>query len=508
MAKRKAQNIKKKKIDFLQSIKSMTKWITNPQRTEEQLVELIDKYKIKNYVVKRILSYNYGFPHIIKYFNTYMNNLYEFDSYDTRLLVKSLVYVMDINNRSNSKNFMFLKSSELRDEIKKTIKDLIKDYLSTVHKIECNRRDLDIYYKLFKTGVIKDEDLLEIDRLMNGDKPLIKSLSFINYSEAIQVQDPDENSEEILNIGEKKLDLKVVQFINEIKDLKDSTETCKTCKLFKKQMVVLDTNKKDLGDTDIIFVGLNPGSSDVESELPFTDVGGIQIRQIVNQLPRETTWTLFNAILCATQNKKEITALSSVDDIIRNCLPITGKIFENFSSKLYIPIGNEAKMIFGITDKITAASGKVYALKNDVNVIPLMSPNSITHNAKNKSIYEKSVKNIIEFITPTASKGKPNLKTKPTEITHRNLVEDEKGLLLLDVKRLEKNQLLMIYTDHAGEKKYIIKNYSFPILIRNKEWSECDMITDKIHESCQLSDYEKSMISKKCHQMLNQMVKI
>ena len=151
---RKTQNVKKKKIDYLGSLKSITKWITNPNRKDDQLIEMIEKYQIKNTVVKRILSYNYGFPHIIKYFNTYMNNLYEFDRYDTRLLIKSLVYVMDVNNRSNSRNFMFLKSATLKDDIKYTIKNLIKDYLSSVHNIECNRRDLNSYYRLFKLGVI------------------------------------------------------------------------------------------------------------------------------------------------------------------------------------------------------------------------------------------------------------------------------------------------------------------------------------------------------------------
>ena len=72
---RKTQNVKKKKIDYLGSLKSITKWITNQNRKDDQLVEMIEKYQIKNTVVKRILSYNYGFPHIIKYFNTYMNNL-------------------------------------------------------------------------------------------------------------------------------------------------------------------------------------------------------------------------------------------------------------------------------------------------------------------------------------------------------------------------------------------------------------------------------------------------
>ena len=41
---RKTQNVKKKKIDYLGSLKSITKWITNQNRKDDQLVEMIEKY--------------------------------------------------------------------------------------------------------------------------------------------------------------------------------------------------------------------------------------------------------------------------------------------------------------------------------------------------------------------------------------------------------------------------------------------------------------------------------
>ena len=503
---RKTQNVKKKKIDYLGSLKGITKWITNQNRKDDQLVEMIEKYQIKNTVVKRILSYNYGFPHIIKYFNTYMNNLYEFDRYDTRLLIKSLVYVMDVNNRSNSRNFMFLKSATLKDDIKYTIKNLIKDYLSSVHNIECNRRDLNSYYRLFKLGVIKDEDLLEIDRLLNGDKPLIKSLDFINYNDVIKVQDLDENQLETIETGDKEFSEEITNFMNGVKTAKTNSDVCKSCGLYAKPTVVLDTNRKDMGETDVVFVGLNPGKNDAEKGLPFIDGDNRLIRNIINQLPRNKTWMMFNIILCSTSNKNEITAVDSVNNIIRNCMNLTGDIFKNFPTKLYIPVGNDAKSVFNITDKITTASGKIYQIKDNVNVIPLISPGSIARNSKNKAIYDKSVQNIIDFISPFDNK---TTKKKSTiSVDKETLVSDDKDLLLLDVKRIENNQLLMIYTDHAGNKKYLIKDYSFPVLIKNDNWENCNMITDKFHDSCQLTDWQKTNISKKCHQILKRTVEI
>ena len=506
-AKKKTENIKKKKVDFLQSIKDLTKWINNPRRTEDQLIDIVERNKLKNNIARRILSYNFGFPYIIKYFNDYFNGLYDFEKYDTSLLIKSLVYLMDVNNRSNSRLFMYVKSNDLKDEVKGTIKSLIKDYFQTVHNIDCNRRDLDVFYRLFKIGVIKDEDLLEIDRLLNGDKPLIKSLNFINYSDAIKVQDPDESQyDELLETGGRVFSEEIVKFIDEIKEAKQTCDTCKKCALFSKPIVVLDTNSKTVSDVDVVFVGLNPGKDEVEKGLPFVGDSGRYIRNLISQLPKETTWTIFNIILCSTPNKNEITAQGSVNDIISNCLVHTTKILQSFPAKLYIPIGDDAKAVFGIDEKISAISGKLKQLDNGMMAIPLIHPSSVLRNGKNKAIFDKSVQNIIDYIDPD-KKSKTRV-TNDIAVNKDKVVESEKGLLLVDIKRLEANKVLMIFTDLAGEKKYIIKDYSFPVLIKNKKWDECDMITDKINDVCNLTDWEKSNISKKCHQLLKDTVDV
>jgi len=490
--------VKKKEINYLQSVKDLTKWLTNPRRSDEVLTELIEKHKLKNTVARRILSYNFGFPYIIKYFNDYFNDLYSFDSYDTNLLIRSIVYLMDVNNRSNSKLFMYIKSSELKDEIKEIIKGLIKDYLLTVHDIVCNRRDLDIYYRLFKMGVIKDEDLLEIDRLLNGDKPLIKSFDFINYSDAIKVQDSEEELEEPT---ERVLSNAVTTFINEIKLEKSRSSVCQSCPLFQKQMVVLDTNNDEVGPVDVAFIGLNPGKDEAELGIPFIGDSGQYIRNLIKQLPKEIKWVIFNIILCSTNNKTEI---PNVDNTIRNCMDLTKKIFEKFSAKTYVPIGDDAKSVFGVDGKISAVSGKIHNQENNITIIPLIHPSSVLRNSKNKSIFDKSVQNIITFVT-TGSEVQSSSNAKEKVIEN---IENVDGLLLLDIKRIDGNKLLMIFTDLAGNKKYVQKDYSFPVLIKNKEWNECDIITDSITDSCKLTDWQKSNVSKKCHQLLKQMVNI
>jgi len=493
-------NIKKKQIDFLVVLKALTKWITNNKRTDTQLEDIIERYEIENNVVKRILSYNYGFPYIIHYFNKYLNHKFDFDSYDTKTLIKSIIYLMDINNRNNFKMFMFFKATDLKDEIKNVIKNLIKEYLSITYNIECNNRELNFYYRLFKSGVIQDEDLLEIDRLLNGDKTVIKSLSFINYKDAINF---GENGDDVIDkpieeIIQKEMSTEVIEFINSIKNEKINRETCRSCPLYKKPIVILDTNSEKVGDPiDIVFIGLNPGQDEVKQDKPFVGDSGKYIRRIIDKLPKDKKWLIFNIILCNTSNKKEI---GDVNNIIRNCMDLTKKIFINFPSKIFIPIGDDAKSIFGITDTITNVSGKIIKKDNDIIVVPLIHPSSILRNAKYQSIFDAGVKNILSLFNI--------IEETPIKSKQVELAQDDKDLLLVDIKKIENNKLLMIYTDIDGNKKYITKDYSFPVLIKNKKWNECGMTTDKTDDTCYMNDYQKSLLNKKCREILSNMVAI
>lgn len=496
MAKTK-ENIRKKHIDFLVFLKSISKWITNKKRQDEQLEYLIDKYKIENSIVKRIISYNYNFPYIIKYFNRYFNNLYEFDSFDTKLLIKSIVYLMDINNRSDSKYFTYIKNNELKDEIKSTIKELIKEYLSITYDIDCNKKELNFYYKLFKIGYITDEDLLIIDRHLNGENTKIKSLESINFSQAINISNDIEN----INI---ELNSKMIDFINsEFKQKKPLRSLCQKCELFRKSMIVFDTNCDDFGDIDIMFIGLAPNEEDVKQDKPFIGESSKEIRKIINKLNKDIKWCITNNILCTIGNKKDITNLTKVKE---NCEELVNKIFEKFNSKYYIPIGDETCRLFGIEDKITFCSGKIYDLENGSKIIPLIHPNVISKNSKYQSIFETSVKNILNcFNNSSNTPARASSAAPVIEIEKEKFVSDVKNLLLVDIKRLENNKILMIYTDLDGNKKYEIKDFKIPIYIKNKNWNECLMITDKVDDVCWVNDYEKTKISQKCHAMIKEM---
>jgi len=501
MAKAK-ENIRKKQVDFLVFLKSISKWITNKKRQDDQLEYLIDKFKIENSIVKRILSYNYGFPHIIQYFNRYFNNLYDFDTFDTKLLIKSLVYVMDINNRSDSRCFTYIKSNELKDEIKNTIKELIKEYLNITYDIACNKRELNFYYKLFKIGYITDEDLLTIDRHLNGENTKIKSLESINFSSAINISSDIAGNEEI----NTELSSNMIEYINtEFKQKKALRKKCQECELFRKAMVVLDTNCEDFGNIDIMLIGLNPSKEEADQDKLWVGETGKEIRKIINKLNGKK-WLTTNTILCSTGSKKDIT---NIDLVKENCYDFTGDIFKRFKSSHYIPIGEEACKMFNIEDKITTCSGKSYDLDNGSKIIPLIHPSAVLKSRnKYQSIFDVSVRNILANfnISEGGAARATGSTTAEIKIDNNKMVSDTKDLLLVDVKKLENNKILMIYTDLAGNKKYELKDFKIPVYIKNKIWSECSMVTDKVDEVCLLNDYEKSKLSQKCFGMIKEMV--
>lgn len=488
-------NIRKKQIDFLIVLKLITKWITNKKRNDAQLQEIIDRYKIENTIIKRILSYNYSFPYIINYYNMYFNNLYDFDKFDTKTLIKSITYLMDINHRSESKYFIYIKSNELKDEIKSTIKDLIKEYLSVTYDIVCNKKELNFYYKLFKIGYITDEDLLLIDRHLNGENTKIKSLQTVNFNQAINItSDIDVNDNIEIEMSEK-----IIDFINEIKQNKISNNQCKNCNLFKSPIVVLDTNSQDFGDIDIMFVGLNPGVDEVKQDKPFVGDSGKEIRKIIKSLPNNVKWLITNTILCSTGNKKDI---KDIDSVKENCKNMTEQIFSRFNAKYYIPVGDDACKFFGIDDKITLCSGKIFEVNENQKIIPIIHPSAVLRSGqKYQQLFNDSVKTILDCFQQNKNVSSSNIKSK-TLIPEDKLVNDTKNLLFVDVKRISNNQILMIYTDLAGKKKYKIEEYKIPIYIKNKNWTECSMITDKIDDTCLLNDYEKSKLSQKCHQII------
>jgi uracil-DNA glycosylase family 4 len=170
-------------------------------------------------------------------------------------------------------------------------------------------------------------------------------------------------------------------FCEELRQEKLNRPECQNCYLFKKPMVVLDTNLLNFGPVDVAFIGLNPGVQEVRQNKPFVGRSGQRLRKQMAKMPPEIKWIIYNVILCHTKDAKEI---QDYVQVMKNCCGLVAKIPDQFPSNLIVSLGKEAKESFGIKEKITAASGKVYPLQQNMTVVPIIHPSAVRGTAKEK----------------------------------------------------------------------------------------------------------------------------
>lgn len=486
------KQIKIIKKDYLDSLRELIKYLANKNRNDKQLNKLVNEYSLDKNIIKRILSYNLHYPHLIYYYNKYLNNLFDFNKLDLKILLKSIAYIMDLNNINQQKNFLFIKANDLKDEMQNEIKNVIQIYLKSVYDIDCNESDLRFYYKLYRLGQISDDDLLRIDKLINNDKPVLKKLGEVSIDIPLTNirKEKQENVNTIIN-SNTNITNNVTNFIEEIKSKKQSRNECQNCELKEAPIVVLDTNMTDFGNIDICFVGFNPSNSESE------------IRKLINKFDKNINWLITNIILCQPPNK---TSIKDINQTISNCTDLLSEIvFDKFNCNLFIAIGEDSKNLFGIEESISECSGKLYEIQ-DIKVIPLIHPNSILKNNKYKSIFESSIKNIEKlFINEklqVQKEQKVQKEEKPIISNKIEYVEDSNNLLFIDAVRMSNNKLMYIYTDKNGQKKYKVDNFQYPISIKSGNWDNCPIITDKIDDVCMVNDYQKLQISKKAREIL------
>ena len=503
-------NIIKKPKNYLASLKTLTKLLSTKKRSIEQIEFFISKYDIDNTIMRRILTYLIGTPYIHWYCNKYLNNKFSFNRFDTKDLLLSLIHLIDINRLNDAKQFFYLKSNDMKDDFRQPAKKLLREYFDSIGDIFYNDKELNFIYKLFNLGYITDNDLSEIDILMNN-KSTIK-INRITLSN-------DNNEEFDIENTFPDITTNVLQFINTLFEKKNNQ--CQKCPLFSRPMVVLDTNAKNLQEVDITFIGLNPGKDDVDQNRPFVDDGGKEIRKIIAKLPPGTTWLIMNFILCFTYNKKEIEKLAGNVEVVQDhCGLLTKEIMDTFPSKFYVPIGGDAWKRFNIsTDQISVASGKIYNI-GEGKFIPIVHPSSVLK-ARNRyqGIFDKSVNNILSqfsnqnqqteshatFRTEQKKAQKTDMyKANIDFIPNENIINEiNEDLTFFDVKELTNNQLLFIYIDLTGTKKYMIKNYTFDFYIKANDYINSKLIENDINYKVTVPGNRKHYIIKSVREYLN-----
>jgi uracil-DNA glycosylase family 4 len=510
VARKTTSNIKKKQKNFMDFLKSITKWLGNKSRSANQLDYLINAYDVDKMVFKRLLSYVYSFPHLIYYYNKYMNKLFDYNSMDIKEWIYSLAFLIDANN-VQQKKFMYIKSNEFKEETQKQITDLLREYFNTVYDQQMNDEDLEVYYRLFNLNVIKDEDIMMADKLINNESTIkIERDDFIDTSPEEDDVARKQPSFEITKLSQSLIDLS-----NEIKLSAQSRDECKSCPMFGKPIVTFDSNIEEPGEVDVIFIGLNPGTDEALVDRPFVGDSGKQLRrELIHPMTMAgKTWTIFNSILCSSANKENI---PEFDKVSANCKGLVWNLAGKFPTKLYIPVGSDALALFGIKDKITKASGNEYDMGNGIKVIPLVHPSAVAKaRTKMEPIYKESCEKILKYmnitkqaiqpVPPKAQEKKQYNKDNFNIPEHLLIKEVTTNLTFFDVKELNAYKVLMIFIDENGDKKYLIKDHQLPIYIKQKEFNELDNINGNFEAMSLIPGGRRYQVTKLIREKLNEM---
>jgi DNA polymerase len=487
-------------MDFL---KNFTYWFSSKNKNKKYLEDLLKYYDIDKEILKRVLSYLYTYPHIIYFYNKYMNKLYDFNKFEVTDTIYSLVYLAESNHVGQRKLF-YLKSSEYKEETKKEVCKLLKEYFQKIYDIDTNDEDLEMYYRLFNLGEIKEEELMKIDKLMN-DKSTLK-FERADFLEVEDLSKTENKTQEYVLTANLQLNTKMLDISNDIKNKALNREECKNCPMTGRPIVTFDTNLIEPGETSVVFIGLNPGKDEAIKDKPFVGDSGKDLRKdLIDQIHHNNlTWAIMNSIICSSANKNDI---PEFDKVFNNCFQFRCDIAGKFPTKLYVPIGSDALKIFPkITETITAVSGKVFDFGTH-KVIPLIHPSAVLRNRNAYTqLYKDSCANILKEIginkTEDIPKAKQETKkefVKQTSFTIPQdlmITQETEEHTLFDIKKLDYDNILMIFIDKDGNKRYLIKKFEVPVYIKNCEEKDLDMIGSDFDYVSYISGKNKFKFSK------------
>lgn len=509
----KSNIIKKKPPSYINGLKAITNWFFSNRRKKEELENIIDTYKIDNNIIKRFMLYTYNTPHMTWYINKYLNSLYEFNRFDTVNLLYSLVYLLDVNRitrKSIPEKLMYLKNTELSDRNKQKIKELLYEFFDKIFDKNYNDSEMNYFYDLVNLNVITFKNIEDIDKHINSGKSTLK---LEEVTATTSPTSPKVNAG-VLDIY-KELPSGIKTFCNEAKEFILAREECKGCELFGKPTVIMDTNVTDSEEVDIAFIGLNPGTDEVEIGKPFVGKAGKILRERMSLLPNNVKWAIYNVILCHTKNENEI---KNPDDVKARCKPLVEIIMQTFPSKIYVPLGAKAFDWFGLKGSVASLAGKVFT-NNNMTIVPVMHPSAANYNPENLAKFKSNFQSVLNLFNqepvkaPEVAMPQPPVKKSSKNYTTKEdltvPMDNDKfinkvtpDLTFFDVREIN-NKILKIYIDKNGQKKYLITDYELNFFLKNANWKQCDQITDGIDAVVTFPGRDKYSVIKKIRDRLN-----
>lgn len=489
------KDIIKPQLNFLDFLKFLTQWTTS-ELDIDILINNIKKYNAnESYVVSRILSYAYKYPHIILYFNKYMNDLYDYSKFKYSEIISSLRLLYKYNNLTK-KDLYYIKSNENKDN-RYQILDIIYKYYKFIYEYKLNISELNFIYELISIGKLTKDQINDMNKIVNGKDS--KNIEFKQQSTDNENNLNNNFETYFEEMKNRKLSDEIQTFVDDIKIRKKNREECKNCKLYDRSIVVLDTNVSTFEPVDIVFIALNPGESEKVFDKPLIGKAGKFHRKFMHLMHPDTKWVLTNILLCQTANQKEIGKKD--DEIITEALKCYGNlndILTKFPAKYYALLGVPVMKMFGLKGSIVQSSGKITEI-NGCKFIPMPHPSAVMqYHGDFEIAYKSSFELIYELLNNDKEKKQIKLSDININKIENKIIEktdtDTLNSTLFDITVLDGKTILMVFIDDNGNKKYIKKEYKEPIYIRNKDRTDCNMLESEFDYILYVNGYNKQKL--------------
>ena len=505
-------NIIKVQNNFIEGLNKFNGLLTKNVLDLDGLKFVIDKYKIDNFIIKRMISYMYNYPNILIYLNKYLNYL-GIAQCDLIEFIRAYRYILQCNSVLDSRRFYYLKSAAGKDDLQMKIIDLLNRYFVERFDIHFNYKELLFFYDLYLNNVITNQDIYEVDLLVNNNSKTINLGDF-----------KPEKKEEAISVNKlikqySEISTGVELINNEVH--KRKLEYCQSCQYFGREVVPFDGNINSINNVDVLIINLHPDLLDLKEKRTFREKS--IIRYNISLFPRNIKWLLVNLVPCVFKSKSELG--KKVDDILEflnnGCNKVIfNYIKENVKPKFVILVGEECTLAFLPAGKFDDILGQL----TDEKYISVLHPNSMRQpksQIRGKLYWE----NIQELLKGYVASGevqeevvveeqpKPAAEKKEVKVIEEDIIPepvetkeyeinkpkktDKKKLLLLDVKEIEDGKsVLIILTDEQGNKYYEKKRNITPGYIKNTSFKECDILADSVDIEFNMNKMEKLKLMK------------
>ena len=422
----------------------------------------------------RLFSYIKSNPKLCWYVNKYLNHKFIFsEKISSKEWIKTFQYLVNSYNMSKyTINYSRYNKNEFI-EFSKTI----NKYYNVVGDITKSFGDISSLYLLYLKGIINDDNINEI-------KKYIDNINGKGYTKNKHIVSIKPKSNLITKpIGNSQLD----KIYNNINHTKTNRPLCKSCKLNKNDCIPFESNIKCNQSVDLMIIGPFPfGSDNLEKKELFSSDNMLYLKdefiKIINKY--SLSYIITNNILCYNHltNIKN-NELKLISD---NCADMSLNINNTFNSTIKIIIGKQANSLFNI--KLSKNNiGKLFN-----NAISCDAPKT-----KLSKIYKQTISNIVSNIDLYFKNNRKysilddESENSTINIDNMKIVTRiTPNLTLFDIQRI-RNQIIYIFINDIGEKRYLLKDINFPVHIKNGIYKDCDYIENQFDHVVYLNDFQK-----------------